>query len=164
MYINKIERIRYLLLAAQREGARRLAAHLKELAVTASQAEAIRILGTSGELSINQLGERLICEGGNPSRLVATLVRKGFVETSSHKKDQRASLIRLTTKGRQLAEQIQLKERDFYAELDAVLNTKADIESSLLSLLSGTRYEKALVLRGILSTRTNNKGEAHEIY
>ena len=54
------ERLRYLVLAAQREGNRMLTEQLRSLGVTPSQAEGLRVLADRGPLSLKQVGELLV--------------------------------------------------------------------------------------------------------
>ena len=73
--MRQAELVRYLVLAAQREGSRRLTRDLRQIRLTPSQSEVLRILGDHGPLSLTGLGELLVCESGrNPSRLVDRLV------------------------------------------------------------------------------------------
>jgi len=53
-----------LVLAIQREGNRLLAAELKPLGITPSQAEVLRVLRDYGPLTLNALGGLLVCETG----------------------------------------------------------------------------------------------------
>lgn len=126
-----------------------LAARLDRLDVTLSQAEALRVVQEGREMSVKQLGERLICEGGNPSRLVATLVRKQLVETTLDGHDRRALLISLSEKGQRLVEQIKSEERVFYTEVNKKLNESHNLESQLEAFLRDTRSARALELRGM---------------
>jgi len=72
--MNSLEELRYLILAAQREGDRLLTTALAPLGLTTSQAEVLRVLQDHSPLSLLELGERLICVTGSPSRLVNALV------------------------------------------------------------------------------------------
>ena len=71
--MTPIEQLRYLLLAAQREGNRFLADALEPLGLTPSQAEALRVLQDWQPLALVELGGLLVCEQGSPSRLVAVV-------------------------------------------------------------------------------------------
>lgn len=96
----EIERLRYLILAAQREGNRSLAAGLAGLGLTPAQAEVLRMLSEHGPLSLTGLGQLLVCESGtNPSRLVARLVDAGLVARSAHADDARQIVLSLTAEG-----------------------------------------------------------------
>lgn len=158
--MNNAEQLRYIVLAAQREGARLLAAKFADLDITVSQAEALRVIGGSQPMSIKQLGEKLICEGGNPSRLVSTLVKKGLIKTESATKDRREVALVLTTVGSQLNERVQRAEQEFYDEVNQRSSSARDFKEQLLLLLEGTRSAEALRLRGILDDKDGNR----EIY
>jgi DNA-binding MarR family transcriptional regulator len=120
--MNSIEELRYLVLAAQREGGRALAAALKPQDLTPSQAEAIALLRDTGRaLAVREIGQRLVCEGGSPSRLVSTLVNKGLVESTVSPNDRRSTLITLTPAGRKAAQVVSAIERDLYAGLTSIV-------------------------------------------
>lgn len=93
------EEFRYLVLALQREGNRQLSDALRPLGITPSQAEVIQVLAQYQPMTLLQLGERLVCEGGSPSRLVGTMVEAGWLEKHPNPDDGRAVLLRLTSKG-----------------------------------------------------------------
>src|SRR4051795_75888 len=79
--VEPIEELRYLVLGAQREGARVLAELLRPIGLTAAQAEVLAVLrDAAGPLTVREIGERLVCETGSPSRLVATVVSSGLAE------------------------------------------------------------------------------------
>ena len=72
--MRRAELLRYLVLAAQREGNLRLARELRGPTLTSSQAELLRVLADREPLTPTGLGELLTCESGtNPSRLVDRL-------------------------------------------------------------------------------------------
>lgn len=123
--MRSIEEFRYLVLAAQREGARALAGALKPHDLTPSQAEAIAVLRDAGRpLSVKEIGERLVCEGGSPSRLMSTLTRKGLVDSAADPADARATLLSLTRAGMAAARAISHIEEDLYAVLTSVLTDR----------------------------------------
>ncbi len=133
--MNPIEELRYLILAAQREGDRLLSAALEPIGLTTSQAEVLRVLYDNPPLSLLELGKRLVCETGSPSRLVNTLVDKHLVERKPSALDRRMVTLSLTPAGRQLAEQVIKIEQDFYAEIATVL------ASSPLELINATLWK-----------------------
>lgn len=90
------EEFRYLVLALQREGNRQLTEALRPLGLTPSQAEVIQVLQQYQTLTLLQLGERLVCESGSPSRLITSMVEAGWVEKLPNPDDGRAVLLRLT--------------------------------------------------------------------
>jgi MarR family transcriptional regulator, organic hydroperoxide resistance regulator len=99
--------LRYLILGAQREGNRALTELLKPIGVTPSQAEVLSVLADAERpLSVRDVGERLVCETGSPSRLVSSLVTAGLVARESHPDDARAVSLSLTAEGRRTAKEV----------------------------------------------------------
>ncbi len=147
--MNSIEELRYLILAAQREGDRLLSAALEPIGLTTSQAEVLRVLYDYAPLSLIELGERLICETGSPSRLVNTLVEKKLVERKTSERDRRMVTLLLTPSGRQVAEQVRAIEQVFYAQLASVLesNSLEAISTVLWRFVAGRPAADALMRR-----------------
>ncbi len=113
------EELRYLILAIQREGNRLLAAELRPLGVTPSQAEVIRVLSDFGPLTLTGLGELLVCETGNsPSRLVDRLVAAGLVQREVDAADRRYLTLGLTPDGKRLSRRIATVEQRLYSTID----------------------------------------------
>jgi DNA-binding MarR family transcriptional regulator len=121
--MEPIEEFRYLVLAAQREGARVLATMLRQHALTPSQAEAIAVLRDApGPLTVKEIGQRLVCEGGSPSRLMGTLTHKGLVESTPGSADRRTTQLSLTPAGLDAARTVSRVEQDLYAALTTILH------------------------------------------
>ena len=113
------EEIRYLILAAQRDGNRQLAQQLRPLGLTPSQAEVLRLLADQQPLTLTSLGELLVCESGtNPSRLVDRLVEAGLVSRDTASHDRRSVEIRLTATGKRLAKRVLAIEEKLYRAID----------------------------------------------
>ena len=72
------------------------------LGVTGLQADALSVIGQSGEVSLTDLGGLLIAEAGHPSRLVDRLVASGHVERRPSPQDRRRVVLSLTAKGHEL--------------------------------------------------------------
>lgn len=147
--MNSIEELRYLILAAQREGDRLLSAALEPTGLTTSQAEVLRVLYDYAPLSLIELGERLICETGSPSRLVNTLVEKNLVERTPAEHDRRMVTLSLSTTGRQRAEQVLAIESAFYAMIASTLGDAPleKINETLWKFVTGRPTGEALVRR-----------------
>ncbi len=94
--------LRYLVLAAQREGNRQLARHLADLELTTSQAEIILVLHEFGPITLKELGELIVCEAGSPSRIVDTLVKRELIVRVPNSHDRRAVSLELNAAGRAL--------------------------------------------------------------
>jgi MarR family transcriptional regulator, organic hydroperoxide resistance regulator len=121
--MEPIEEFRYLVLAAQREGARALATALKPHDLTPSQAEAIAVLRDAGRpLTVREIGQRLVCEGGSPSRLMTTLTHKGLVESTVGSEDRRTTLLSLAPAGIDAARIVSQIEQDFYGVATSILD------------------------------------------
>lgn len=118
--MRSAEELRYLILAAQREGNRLLAQALRPLGVTPSQAEVVRVLQEHGPLTLNGLGELLVCESGNsPSRLVDRLVATGLVRREVAAHDRRHVELSLTGEGARMGQRVTEVEDELYRSIDA---------------------------------------------
>lgn len=141
------ERMRYLILAAQREGNRQLMGSLRTIDLTPAQAEAIRIVGDHGPLSLSGLGELLVCEvGTNPSRLVDRLVAAGLVAREASPEDRRRITLSLTAGGRRSYDAVRDVEEQLYRGIEAAVPAAemASVIDVLDRLVAGTPAGQAL--------------------
>jgi len=143
------EEIRYLILAAQREGNRQLAQALKPLGLTPSQAEVVRLVADRQPLTLTELGAMLVCESGtNPSRLVDRLVTSGLIERNVDVNDRRAVKLTLTSKGAAAAAHIADIEEAMYAMIDERTKRSGEgLISSLRVLVGDTPAGEAIERR-----------------
>lgn len=116
------EELRFLILGAQREGNRVLTSLLAPLGITPSQAEVLRCLADAGSLSLNALGRRLVCETGSPSRLVSTMVDKGWVWRREDPNDRRQVSLVLTDAGQSLEKQVREVEQQLHGWIGSQLD------------------------------------------
>lgn len=122
--VDLAEELRYLVLAAQREGNRALTAALRAQDLTPSQAEALSVLRTAGRpLTVKEVGERLICETGSPSRLMTTLIRKGLLDASQDPSDHRLTVLSLSRAGTRAAARVAEAEGQLYAMMAPLLDS-----------------------------------------
>lgn len=157
--MSPVEQMRYLVLAAQRQGERTLTTLFKEIGITPSQAEALRVIADHAPLNLKELGERLVCEGGSPSRLLSSLVQKKLVLSTETKKDRRIKTLQLSTQGKKLMKQIISTEKKFYAAYEskadpALLTT---IAQGLHKLIDDPQLSRALELRGVVNGLTKEE-------
>lgn len=141
---------RYLVLAAQREGARALGALLKPLGITPSQAEVLTLLAQTKEaLSIRDIGDRLVCESGSPSRLISSMVDRGLVTCKQAGHDRRANEVKLTAEGRKAAKAVTKVEDKLHAQIVEQLGPRGIASASkvLRSYVDGTIGGEALERR-----------------
>ncbi|QUD86933.1 MarR family winged helix-turn-helix transcriptional regulator [Phenylobacterium montanum] len=118
------QELRYLILAAERTGGRMLAAGLKHLGLTPSQAEVLQVLSESGPVSLSTLGGMLVCESGSPSRLVAGLVARGLVAREAAAEDARIACLSLSQEGRALVRQLKGLDDELTGKIAASLTPK----------------------------------------
>ena len=147
--MNSAEELRYLVLAAQREGNRILLDLLRPLGVSPSQAEVIRVLADYGPLSLVDLGVLLVCETGSPSRLVDGLVTATLLERIPALDDRRRVILSLTDSGREKEVSIRAVEATLHGLIDQSL-TVSEIESvntALHKFVSGRPAGIAVVNR-----------------
>ncbi|HEY7416429.1 MAG TPA: MarR family transcriptional regulator [Ktedonobacteraceae bacterium] len=111
--MNRANELRYLILAAQREGSRLFAEQLRPLGLTPAQAEVLAVLHEAQPLSLIDVGERLICETGSPSRLVDGMVHAGLIQRIPSSTDQRKVSLTLTERGEHLYQQVAQIEQLF---------------------------------------------------
>ncbi len=147
--MSPAEELRYLILAAQREGNRRLTESLRPLGVTPSQAEVLRILQHHAPLPLIGLGELLICETGSPSRLVGGLVEAGLVERTPSARDKRMITLRLSVEGRAVAAQVAAIEARLHESITATLSEEriAELLPELRMLIAETASSRAMKKR-----------------
>lgn len=157
--MDTAEELRYLVLAAQREGNRMLAQALRPWSLTPSQAEVLRVLADYGPLTLTGLGGLLVCESGNnPSRLVDRLVLKGLIERRQSTGDRREVELMLNTDGQILAEQVKGIEEAIHRRIDEVLGG-FDVEVTLSLLrrfVSDLPSGQALARRMVFKARKGN--------
>lgn len=153
------EQLRYLILAAERQGGRMFQEALKPTGITGSQAEVLRVLEEREPLSLKELGSLLICETGSPSRLVDRLVREGFVIRETDPKDSRYVLLSLSAAGRDKARQVADIERGIYSMITEKISAEEieKINSFIYELLSGEPVSEALRARGFIGNKVLEK-------
>ena len=74
--------------------------------VSVTQCHALEALVADGPMRLNALAARLFLDKSTTSRVVATLVRKGYVEQRTDAADGRATALQATVGGRRLCKRI----------------------------------------------------------
>lgn len=94
--------LRYLILAIQAEGERRLNAALQDAGsdLTATQSEVLEVLHAGGPMSQSELGEHLVCTKGNISRLLDRMEAKALLRREADPDTRRRVRVVLTEEGR----------------------------------------------------------------
>ncbi len=143
------EELRFLILGAQREGNRQFASMLAPLKLTPSQAEVLRCLAEWEPISLQELGRRLVCEQGSPSRLVSATVGRGWVVRRENAGDRRQVILTLSDEGRRLAQSVHAIEQRLHDWIGERL-AHSEIErlnEALRNLLDGSTAGEAIALR-----------------
>lgn len=141
--MRTVEQLRYLILAAQREGNRQLTVLLSEIGVTPAQSEALRIIADHGPLSLRELGDMLVCDTGtSPSRIVDRLVAAGLVQRTTSEHDRRQVRLTLTSQGRDKAHRVAEIENQLYDLLDHA-SEGTDTDAFIEFLYAFTRQSPA---------------------
>lgn len=140
---HEAEMLRYLILAAQRQGNRMLNDQLAHLGLTSSKAEVLRVLDSHQPLSVREIGELLVCETGSPSRLIKSMVEAGWLERITNPSDSRSNLLKLSQKGKDKTKEVEDIEKQLYADFNKVLTEKEtsdtnDVLSKLVRSMSDT--------------------------
>jgi DNA-binding MarR family transcriptional regulator len=147
--MSPAEELRYLILGAQREGARAYAAALAPTGLTPAQAEAVVVLDEAPGISLAALGSRLVCEAGSPSRLVDALVRAGLVHRDPDPRSRRSVVLRLTADGRERVAEVRAAESAVHDVIAGSLDDAAmgQAIAALRGLLDRRPTLDALALR-----------------
>jgi DNA-binding MarR family transcriptional regulator len=74
--------------------------------ISVTQCHALEALVEHGAMRLSELTERLFLDKSTTSRVVQTLVKKGYVEQRPDAQDGRATALHPTTRGRRLCERI----------------------------------------------------------
>jgi DNA-binding MarR family transcriptional regulator len=123
--VEPVEELRYLILGAQREGARALGELLRPAGLTAAQGEVLAVLQEANRpLTVREIGDRLVCETGSPSRLVASVVDAGLLQRAERPGDRRAVELSLTARGALAAKQVRHAESALHAWLANALGDR----------------------------------------
>jgi MarR family 2-MHQ and catechol resistance regulon transcriptional repressor len=119
--------------------------------ISVTQCHALEVLVEHGPMRLGQLSARLFLDKSTTSRVVHTLIKKGYVEQRPETEDRRATALITTRRGRELSLRI---KRDLLAEQQALLADLApEIRVGAIEVLR--RLAKAADAR----FRTGNAGQ-----
>jgi len=101
----------------------------KELArradLTGPQLTVVKMLEQIGDLSLSELSERIRAQNSTVTGIIDRMEREGLVVRERSKEDRRVVYIRLTPKGRKLAEEIPVEPMEiFRTALEALTATE----------------------------------------
>ncbi len=128
---------------------RRLTKHLaREFGLTGPQLTVIKLLEQLGDLSLSSLSSRIKANNSTVTGIIDRMEREELVERERSEADRRIILIRLTDKGRKLAESIEVEPMEIFRKALAGL-PREDIEA-LFRILGSVqrRVREAVDLTG----------------
>jgi DNA-binding MarR family transcriptional regulator len=98
---------------------------------------------------VPELGALLVCEAGQPSRLVARMVDAGLLNRTGKRSDRRATQLSLTRRGRRAARAVAEIEHSLNVQLRERVDraTMKTVSAALWPLLNGRESERALNAR-----------------
>ncbi len=159
--LEPFEEISLLIKAAYRESDRRLTEAFQPLGITPAQAEVLLILQEAEPLSLGELGDFLIAEGGHPSRLVDRLFQAGYVQRQSAPDDRRRLEISLSDRGKTIAHQVNEVKQKMLASIRPLIE-QYDTESLrnlLETYLQGSQWAKTIEMRRKLAQKSCQQSE-----
>lgn len=81
---------------------------LDEINLTYTQYIAMMVMWEKKEVSVKELGEFLFLDSGTLTPVLKTLEKKGYVERTRSKEDERSLIVTLTSKGEKLKDEAAL--------------------------------------------------------
>jgi MarR family transcriptional regulator, 2-MHQ and catechol-resistance regulon repressor len=101
--------------------------------ISVTQCHALEALVENGPIRLGTLAERLFLDKSTTSRVVGTLVKKGYVEQRGDEVDRRAIALHATAKGRRLHDRI---TGDLIEQQKAVLqDLDADVRAGAIDVI-----------------------------
>ena len=145
--------------AIDRELHRRVNEAMLQLGVTGPQSEALSVIGQAGRISLKDLGELLIAEGGHPSRLVDRLVEAGLVERRPAEDDRRRIELSLTPAGKRVEKRVSAN-RKALSDLGRELIPQREFDAALrvvLRLIKHTPHAELVEKRTELERQASGR-------
>ena len=103
--------------------------------VSVTQCHALEILVEHGQMRLSALAARLFLDKSTTSRVVGTLVKKGYVEQRADEADGRASALQATASGRRLCKRI---ANDLVAQQKQLLqDLDGDVREAVVKVIRG---------------------------
>lgn len=82
--------------------------------LTGPQLTVVKLLEQIGDLSLSELSERIRAQNSTVTGIIDRMVREGLVVRDRSKEDRRVVFIRLTTKGKKIAEEIPIEPMEIF--------------------------------------------------
>jgi DNA-binding MarR family transcriptional regulator len=99
----------------------------REVGLTGPQLTVIKLLETFGDLSLSNLSERIRAQNSTVTGIIDRMEREGLVSRERSASDRRVVFIRLSDKGRRLAQKIEVEPMQLFTQALADLSA-ADLK------------------------------------
>jgi MarR family transcriptional regulator, organic hydroperoxide resistance regulator len=119
----------------------------REVGLTGPQLTVIKLLDTFGDLSLSSLSERIRAQNSTVTGIIDRMEREELVVRERSTADRRVVYIRLTTKGRQMAKDIEVEPMEIFRTVLSTLSR--DDTRDLMRILS--KLQKRV--RGLVKDR-----------
>lgn len=141
--------LRYLILAAQREGSRQMAAQLRPHQLTPAQAEVLLVLAEHEPLTLAEVGRLIVCEANSPSRIVDTMVKRGLINREPGQIDRRVVYLQLAQPGRELLATLRRVDTEVDSLIMGSLTEEEQevMATALWKIIGGTASSSVLLRR-----------------
>jgi DNA-binding MarR family transcriptional regulator len=106
----------------------------RQFGLTGPQLSVLKLLESLGDLSLSSLSDRIKAQNSTVTGIIDRMEREGLVRRERSESDRRVVLIRLTPKGRHIAEGIEVEPLEMFRHALAALPRKDREE--LLRILS----------------------------
>lgn len=132
----------------------------KELArraeLTGPQLTVLKLLETIGDLSLSGLSERIRAQNSTVTGIIDRMEREGLVTRERSKEDRRVVFIRLTDKGREVAQEIPVEPMEIFRS--ALESLSAEEMRTLLRIMTKLAKRVRQIVRRDVGT-TDNRDE-----
>lgn len=115
-----------------------------QFGLTGPQLTVVKLLDQIGDLSLSELSERIRAQNSTVTGIIDRMERESLVARVRSKEDRRVVHIRLTPKGRELAEQIPVEPMEIFREALESL-APSDAKDLLRILTKVARRVKQLI-------------------
>jgi MarR family 2-MHQ and catechol resistance regulon transcriptional repressor len=116
--------------------------NIRSFGLTTPQFAVVECLGHLGPMMISDLCKKMLVSAGNMTVVVDNLEHSRLVERLPSKEDRRAIVVRLTTKGKKLFDDIFTKHAKCVSALASVLSDREQEELAVLLKKLGTSLKK----------------------
>ena len=114
--------------------------------LTGPQLTVVKLLEQIGDLSLSELSERIRAQNSTVTGIIDRMVRENLVTRERSKEDRRVVYIRLTTKGKKLAEEIPIEPMEIFRGALATL-TASEVRDLVKILGKVAKRVRAAVQR-----------------